>query len=87
MGQIERIDADAVTADQARLETEEIPFGRRGGQDIAGGNAGAAEDHRDLIDEGDVDVALGIFDNFCRFRRSDVLGDENAAGGNRPIKV
>ena len=37
--QVIGIDADAVAADQARIERQEIPFGAGGGEHIAGVDA------------------------------------------------
>ena len=43
------------------------------------GNPHLAEDLRDFVDEGDVDIALGVFDDLRRFGGADVLGDEDIA--------
>ena len=44
MGQVVGVDADAVTADQAGREREEVPLGPRRGQHIAGVDAEPVED-------------------------------------------
>ena len=61
--QVIRIDADAVAADQARLERQEIPFGRRGGQHVAGVDAELLEDRGQLVHERDVEIALRVLDH------------------------
>ena len=62
VGEVERVDADAVAADQAGLEVEKVPLGARGLEDVVDREAETLADHRDLVDEGDVDVALGVLD-------------------------
>ena len=66
VAEIIRIDADAVAADQARAEGEEIPLGPGGLEHVQGGDAELAENLGDLVHEGDVDVALGILDHLGR---------------------
>ena len=62
--EIIRIDADAVTADQPRLEVQEIPFGRRRSQHIAGVDAELVKNRGQLVHERDVEIALRVFDDF-----------------------
>ena len=72
IGQVIGIDADAVAADKSRLKRQEIPFGPRGGQHVAGVDAERMEDQRQLVHEGDVEIALGILDDlggFCDLDR------------------
>ena len=45
------------------------------------------EDLRDLVHEGDVDVALGVLDRLGRFRRLDRRGAEHAAGRDRAVHL
>ena len=61
--QVVRIDADAVPADKPGLEIQEIPFGRRGGQHVAGVDAELMEDGGQFVHEGDVEIALRVFDD------------------------
>src|SRR5206468_11738598 len=66
-----RIDSDAVAADQPRLEAEEVPLGARRIEHVPHRDSDPREDLGDLIDECDVDVALGILDRLRRLRRLD----------------
>jgi hypothetical protein len=66
--EIIRIDADAVAADQARHERQEIPLGARRGEHVAGVDAEHVADRRQLVHEGDVEIALRVLDHFRRFR-------------------
>ncbi len=85
MGQIVRVDADAVAAHQARREAEEIPLGAGGGEHIAGIEAEAAVDQRQFVHQRDVDVALGVFDDLGGFRDLDRRRAVNAGGNHRAI--
>ena len=58
--QVIRIHADAVSADQSRLERQEIPFRGGCGKHILRVDAHESEYLRQLVDEGDVDVALRV---------------------------
>ena len=85
VGEIERIHADAMAADETRLEVEEVPLGGAGGEHVVGGEPEPLEDHRHFVDEGDVDVALRVLDDLGRLRRLDVAGDEDASARDRPV--
>ena len=87
MAEIIGIDADAVAADQARLEAEEIPLGPRRREHVPHRHADLREDLRDLVHEGDVDVALGVLDRLGRLGRLDRRRAEHAAAGDRAVDV
>jgi hypothetical protein len=52
-----------VAADKTRLERHEIPLGSRGCEDIARIDIERLEYQRQLVHEGDVQVALAILDD------------------------
>ena len=79
------IDTDAVSADKSRLERQEVPFGFRRRQNVMGRQADLVADHGEFVDEGDVDVALGVFDHLGRFGRFDIGRPEHPAGRNRVV--
>ncbi len=85
MRQIEGIDPDAVAADHAGTEVQEVPFGGRRFQYVVDRDAEAAEDHRDFVDEGDVDVALGVLDHLGGFRHLDAGGTVDAGAGDGAV--
>lgn len=62
LGQVVGVDADAVSADESGLEGQEVPLGGCGFEDVGGVDAHQGEDFREFVDEGDVDVALGVLD-------------------------
>ena len=74
VGEVVGVDADAVATDQARAEGQEVPFAAGGFQHLQGVDAELAEDQRQFIHQGDVEVALGVLDDLGR------LGDADAAG-------
>src|SRR3569623_1828296 len=67
------IDADAVAADQAGPEGQEVPLAASGLEHLEGVDAHAMEQQREFIDQRDVDVALRVFDDLRG------LGDADAA--------
>ena len=72
------VHADAVTANQARPERQEIPFGRSGIEDLVCVDAHPLEDDRQLVDQRDVEIALGILDHLGGF------GDHDVGRNERP---
>ena len=67
VGQVVRIDADAVAADQAGAERQEVPLGAGRLQHFQGVDAELVEQDRQVVDQGDVEVALGVLDHLGRF--------------------
>lgn len=61
------IDADAVSPYKTGIKTQSIPFGIHGLDDFLGLNAHLAKDHGKFIHEGNIDIPLGIFDQFGGF--------------------
>ena len=59
---------------EAGAEWQEIPLGAGRQQHFLGVYADALKDHRELVDQRDVDIALGILDDLGR------LGDLDARG-------
>ena len=80
--QVVGVDADAVTADEAGAERQEVPLAAGGLQHFLGVDAEAVEDQRQLVDERDVDVALRVLDDLGG------LGDADATrpGACRPSR-
>ena len=64
MGEIIGIDANAVTADETGAEGQEVPFRASGFENFEGIDADFFEDHSQLVHERNVEVALGVLDNF-----------------------
>src|SRR6056297_2433064 len=73
VGQVVRIHADAVAADQAGAERQEVPLGAGGFEYRAGVQPQFAEQHGQFVDQTDIHVALGVFDDFCGFGDPDIL--------------
>ena len=68
VGQIIRVHADTVPADKPRLELQEIPFRPRCLKHGLGVNPHFIKNNRQLIHEGDIDIALAVLNDFCRLR-------------------
>src|SRR6056297_2699392 len=73
VGQVVRVHADAVAADQTGAERQEVPLGAGGFEYRAGVQAQLAEQHGQFVDQTDIHVALGVFDDFCRLGDPDIL--------------
>ena len=87
VGQIIRVDADAVTADETRLVIAGNSIGRRGGEHVAGVDAELMKDRRQFVHERDVEIALGVLDHLGGFRDLDRRRAMNAGGDNRTVDV
>src|SRR6185503_8947686 len=61
--QIVRVDADAVAADEAGPEIQEVPLRAGRLQHFLGIDVEPLEDHRQLVDQRDIDVALRVLDD------------------------
>ena len=83
--QIVGIDPDAVAAYQAGAEVEEVPLGVGGIEHVVDRQPKAVEDLGDLVDERDVDVALGILDDLSGLGGGDVARHEDAGLGHLAI--
>ena len=91
-GEVVRVHADAVPTDQPGRETQEVPFGARRRQHLAGRDAEPLEDHRQFVHQRDVDVALGVLDDLGglrdpdRTRAVDAGIDDRTIGGRDPLE-
>ena len=83
--QVIGIDADAVAAHKAGMEREEVRLGGSGAQHLAGVDAHAVEDDRELVHQRDVQVTLRVLDHLGG------LGDADAAravhAGERDLRI
>ena len=87
ISQVVRIDPDAVTTNQPGMIIQEIPLGCSGGKHIARIDSKFLKNGREFIHEGDVEIALGVFDDLCGFGDFDRGRAMDAGGDNRPIHV
>jgi len=71
LGKVIGIDTDAVPTNKTWPEVQKIPFGGCCRKHFLGINTHTVEDHGELIDEGDVDISLRIFNDFSCFSHSD----------------
>ncbi len=69
--QIVGVDADAMPADETGSEIEKIPLCRGGLEHFLGIDSQAREDQRKFVDQGNVHVALRVFDGLGRFGDAD----------------
>nr|GEU28556.1 hypothetical protein [Tanacetum cinerariifolium] len=78
VGQVIRIDADAVAAHQAGAERQKIPLGAGRLQHFQRIDVEPVEDDGQFIHQRDVEVALGVFDDLGRLRHLDAGGPVHA---------
>ncbi len=82
--QVVGIDANTVTADEARPEVQEVPLRPCGLEHFERVDPHLVEDDGELVHEGDVDVALGVLDDLSSLRHFNAAGamdtglDDNA---------
>lgn len=86
MGQIIRIDADTMPSDQSRFKLEKIPLRSRCFQYLIGVDPDQVEDLGQFVDEGDVQVALTVFNHLSRFRNLDRTCPVSAVFQNRTVE-
>ena len=85
--QVVRVDADAVAADQAGAELEEVPLRAGRLQHVGGADAHALEDDRQLVHQRDVEIALGVLDDLGRLGDLDRLRAVHARVDDRAVRV
>ncbi len=83
--QVVGIDADAVTADEARRELEEVPLRCSSGQHVTRADAHAIEDQRELVHQSDVEIALRVLDDLCCLSDLDRCGLEHTCLDDRTV--
>ena len=76
-----------MAADQPRIEFLEIPFGRRGGEHVAGIDVERSNKRRQLVHEGDIEVALGVLDHLGGLGHLDRRRAMDAGGDDRAVDV
>ena len=86
VGEVVRVHADAVAADEAGAERQEVPLGAGGFEDIEGIDAKAVEDQRQFVHQGNVEVALGVLDHLGGFGDLDGTGFVGAGGNDAAIQ-
>lgn len=69
-----RVHANAVAADHAGAKRQEVPLAACGLQHLQCVDADALEDDREFVDEGDVQVALAVFNHFGSFGHFEAAG-------------
>ncbi len=74
IGEVVGIHTNAVTSHQSGIELQKIPLGSCCLKHLVGIDPHLIEDHGELIHEGDVDVALGIFNDLGSFGHLDGTG-------------
>src|SRR4051794_18131329 len=85
VAEIIRINADAVAPDESGMKAQEVPFRAGRLEHVEAGQAQLGEDLGDLVHEGDVDVALGIFDHLRRLGGAYRFGPKGARAGDPSV--
>ena len=86
VGQIVRVNADAMPADHARAEGQEVPLAARCLENLQRVDIEAVEDDRKFIDQGDVQVALGVLDDLGCFGHLQAGCREGAGGDDAGVE-
>ena len=85
VGEVVRIDANAMPADQSRPEFQKIPFGAGRVEYFGRIQSHFIEDDGELIHEGDIDIALRVFDHLGGFGDLNAGRFENARVNHRAV--
>lgn len=86
LDQVIRVYANAVTTDQAGLEGQKVPLGASCFQHLVGVDAKAPEDEGKFVDQGDVGVALGVFNHLGGFSHLDTAGFMRSGGDDAAVQ-
>ena len=86
VGQVVRVNANAVATHQSGPERQEVPLAAGGGEDGVGVDVHFLEQHRQFVDQGDVDVALGVFDDLGGFGYPDRGRPMGAGRDDAPVQ-
>ena len=74
------------------MNLRKLPLGASGGQNVGRTDAHAVEDDRELVHQGDVQIALGVLDHLGGFGDLDARGavdarvDDGAVGGGDALE-
>ena len=85
IGEVVRVDTDAMAAHQTGPEFQEIPFRACRLKHFRCVKTHAVKNNRQLIHEGNIQIALGIFDHLRRLGDADARCFENPRFHYRPI--
>ena len=86
VGEVVGVDADAVPTDEARAESEEVPLRAGCQQHVFGVDAEPVEEHGELVDQGDVDIALSVLDDLGSLGDLDRGGAVGASGDDGAVE-
>ena len=86
VGQVVGIDPDTVAPHQAGPEVQEIPLGRRRVEHLLSVDTHAMEDQGEFVDQGDVQIALGVLDHLGGLGHPDRTGPVGARRDDGPIQ-
>ena len=86
-GEVVGVYADAMSADEPGGEPEEVPFGGGGVEHVLGADADFVEDDGEFVHERDIEVALGVFDDFGGFGDFDGRGAEHTCRDDGGVGV
>ena len=86
MRKVIRVHTDTVPAHKAGTKVQEVPLGACCIQNRLGVDVHPVEDLRQLVDQGNIDIALTVLDDFGRFGDANAIGAICAGGNNAGIK-
>ena len=92
VGEVVGVNADAVSADEAGAEVEEVPFGAGGGEHVEGVDPHLVEDEGEFVHERDVEIALRVLDDLGGFSDFDggcfvdTSGDDGSVHGGDDLE-
>lgn len=76
-----------MTADESRTKAQEVPLGAGREEHVLGVDAQPVEEHGELVDQGDVDVSLGVLDDLRGLGDPDRRCTVGASRDDRAVEV
>ncbi len=83
--QVIRIDANAMATNQSGIKFQKVPFGSCGFNHVVGVDAHSVKDDRQFVHQGNVHIALGVFNDLSGFGHLDIRGTVNACRNHQFI--
>ena len=65
MGEIIRINANAMPSYESRCKGKKIPFGGGCLENFPGADLEPVENKSQFVDQGNIDISLSVFDDLC----------------------
>src|ERR1051325_6857573 len=87
MSQIIWVNSDTMTSHKTRRKWQKIPLSASCVEHVVNRQSHFSEYHSDFVDKRDIDVALCIFNYFCRFGSSNIARNKHFPLGYTAVHI